>query len=463
LYAYLNDPYPRVEFTYAGNWRIMDIWPQEYVAMALSTDRVSFSASDLFLFREISYEYDAEAGAIFVTAVHEFETDDEGISGATVPVPGELPDFPSPSPPAPPVVPPIGVIGPPLCTGRRMVATTSGVFATDEIGADVPVWYDVNDGLTTEDDLFVSDIKRDPWHWWTSGGTERTLWALTRSGIWKMENFPHGTWSQVFTKVDMGAGALDIYFGRMDFSIEVDGRFAVAYAVNGQTMRIITVQDEVIQFSAGPFVAGGGNEWPDVKWGQHSAGQLLLWGYNLFGAVDGVLRRSTDMGASWAIVDSTGPMNWSRPQVIWPYVSATNQDRYAYWTSGQPTVKETFDAGLTWSVAAWTSGHLVGTSLSQNQIFDQDDTPRYSTDGGASWTNLPAHGVGAVYAALVEWGPSAPQCVLIGELTPPSVHYWQQGMTSWVDKTGNLASLVSIVGGFRGIYQIDRDTMNGAA
>jgi hypothetical protein len=457
LYAYVNNPWPRVEFTYAGNWRVFDIWPQEYVAMDLDTERVSFSASDLFLFREISYEYDAEAGVLFVTASHEFETDDEGVGGVTVPIPPELPDFPDP--PWPPAPPPIWVPAAADCTGRRIVCGPGGVHATDNIGAAVPVWYAVNNGFIVANDRYAWDIKRDPWHWWTTGGTERTLWALTRTGIWRMENFPNGTWTQILTAAAMGAGAATIDSGRMDFSIEVEGRFAVAFTYGTVTNKCITVQSGVVQNTVGPFIAGGGPSTSTVKWGQHSAGQLLLYGINLFGATDGVLRRSANMGASWNIVDSTGPVNWTSPQVVWPYVDAANPDLYAYWTTRNGVVKESSDAGATWGATAWSGGTLLGTSLSQNQLYVQDTIPKYSSDGGASWTNLPAHGLGtALRAVLVEWGVSTPTCVLIGRQNAVQVRYWQQGDAVWSVKEGNLAA----VGAFLGIYQIDRDTMGGA-
>jgi hypothetical protein len=114
--------------------------------------------------------------------------------------------------------------------GRRIIATDVGVFYTDEIGDASPVWVAVNDGLDDAIKLNVWDIKRDPHHWWTTEGAERTLWAFTQDGIYQMEQFPNGTWTQVIDHAVLtGSATYHCQYGRMDFSIEVDGKYAIAY------------------------------------------------------------------------------------------------------------------------------------------------------------------------------------------------------------------------------------------
>jgi hypothetical protein len=402
-----------------------------------------------------------------VSASHELETDDEGITGATVDVPGELPSYPSPSPPPPPVIPPIPEMPVPNCVGRRMISTDVGVFATNAIGDASPIWYAVNDGLTTADDLHVYDIKRDPFHWWTTGGVERTLWALSLSGIWKLEDFPHGTWTQIVTGAAIRAaiGAVDgPQWGRMDFSIEVEDRYAIAahYGRGGSnnvgygahTIQAGAIQSSVVGWD--PVHPAGTNIWSDIKFAQHSAGTKLLWcrSYNA-GSGFVYLYRTTDFGDNWVIEVRT---NWGvYLNLSWPYVDAGNtDDLYAYWNK-DGTSYATVDGGMTWTLPGWNSGNRMGTGGNQDRIFVIKSTPTYSTDGGGSWTSLPAHGLGRVVAGLVEWGLEGPECVLLGDEDGDTVSYWQRGMTSYLDKTGNLADF-----GITKIYSIDRDTMGGA-
>lgn len=478
IYAYLNNKYPRVEFTYAGNWRVMDIWPQEYVAMVLDTDRVSFSASDLFLFREVAYEYDAEAGALFVTVSHELETDDEGITGSTVEVPGELPSYPAPAPPPPPVIPPIPGIGAPACEGRKIIATDVGVFATNDISPENPVWYAVNDGLTGEA-LNVLDVKRDPFHWWTSGGTERTLWAITGDGIWKLENFPHGTWTQIVTEQVLCDGDptnTGLINARMDMSIEVEDRYAVAYrwtkgGVPNNVRWSLGIFDGAVrsgvQYNYWGATGGTGPKHNDIAFGQHSGGTLAVGTINVAnGGAAGVTfaLRTTDSGANWASGLATSFYS-SFMSVSCPYVDAGNNDKYWFLggmgnspVAGGTDVFVSVDGANTFTTPAWAEKNWkVGTGGNQNRLFQLYDPCKYSIDGGTTWTELPAHGLGVLMSGLVEWGLSGPQCVLIGNYTTGNVYLWEYGMTSWVDKTGNLGDFGPSI-----INQIDRDTMGSA-
>jgi len=353
-------------------------------------------------------------------------------------------------------------------TGRKIISTDKGVFVTDEIGDTPPVWYAVNDGLTAAD-LVMTDIKRDPFHWWNSEGLERTLWGFSQSsGIWKLENFPNGTWTQVVTPAALLVGITGTtgpFWGRLDFSIEVDGRYAAAarYGWSGHSANVIyaahTIQDGVVQsvsWIAGAVNPAGVATWNDIKFGQHSAGQTLVWCHSYSGGTGTTrLWRTLNFGTAWTQVLGE---NWGTYlSLSVPYVSVGNPDTYGFYNHGAEAYTSV-DGLATWQLQSWASGWRMGTGGDHTKIFVVATLPKYSTDGGASWTELPAHGFGYVVASLAEWGEAGPESVLLGDENACAVALWEPGMVAYVDKTGNLGDF-----GITAIYQIDRDTMNGEA
>jgi hypothetical protein len=495
--AKLNNRWPQSTFPLAGNWRYPDIWPQEYVNVTQDTVRHDF-ASDLFIVRGIQFNYEPTGGALFTTLEVELETD--GPDGQTIDIPDELPTRPLPPkpyfPPAPPPTPstPSGTD-----TGRRMLATDVGVFACNNIGDTNPVWYGVNSGLSSASDLNVYDIKRDPYHWWTSGGTERTLWAFNRTGIWKLEDFPFGTWSQEITYAALLAafGYADnspnyCYKGRMGFSIENDGLYSCAFNLpdtagfGGTQNQVVIIVDDGVILSAAElddwanFGADSALGYPDTVALPHSAGQSFLASTarradNIIES-RGELYETVNQGVAWSSID--GPFGFGDggqfSSAGAPYVDASNSpDQYYLWGRGG-NVAGAFGLYRTSSDAGTTFADINESNHQYSRMFvggspdfiaflpDRPDlTPfKWTVDGGVTYTTAPLHSAAFItFAGFIKWGNGNIESVLAGGVVAGVIQVllWEPGMAAWQNKTGNLASF-----GVAEIRQVDRDSMGTA-
>lgn len=493
----LNNRWPQNTFPLAGNWRYFDIWPQEYINVTQDTVRHDFS-TDLFIVRNIGFGHEPAAGTLFTILEAELETD--GPDGQTIDIPDELPTRPIPPRPYfPPVDPPTPENPIATDTGRRIIATDLGIYVTDDIGATNPVWYAVNAGLTTADDRQVYDIKRDPHHWWTSGGTEKTLWAFTRTGIWKHETFPFGTWTQEITKAALYAftgytevGLSYLYKGRLNFSIEEDGTFAFIITMQDQrggppgehqvqvcfVYRAAALQnfDEHFGYRSGNE---GGVGWPDVRWAQHSAALEIYAGGNRApgNAADAqsLLRKTTNRGGAWATVNTiTSTDRGEMVSVNVPYVDANNvNDLYVLWgkggflagVTGLYRISENAGLSFTDLINSSNSYSKLGTGDTQDRLFylvDRNDlrSTRYSIDQGQNFVLTPFFGAAPEEAlsSFELWSGDTIRSILVGTRSTPIVVIWEPGMAAWQDKTGNLVTAFSIAE----IRQIDRDSVGVA-
>jgi len=477
--AALNNRWPESVFPF-GNWRVFDIWPQEYINVTQETIRHDFSG-DLFIPRQISMTYDG--GAVSVTVQAELEND--GADGQTIDIPDEVPTRPIPRIPMyPPSVPPTPTSPSGSDDGVRIIATDVGVYYTPNIGAVTPVWIQTNNGFVTDDDKTVWDIKRDPFEWWTSGGTERTLWAATKSGVWKMEDWPHGTWVNIVTEVaiEVWTGAIQemIYHSRMDFSIEVEGRFGYALydpgGIGRHKWHYLVVQDGVIQNCYTPLPAGNYynyNGWPDVKWGQHSGGQILYGSRPSFDPfVNASLYRTINAGGAWATIDNTPANLTDVTSLSVPYVDASNPDSYILWGGeGASNLRISIDGGATFNALdPAIDGMKIGTGGHPDYIFLLNaDFCYWSQVRGVSWNMLPDLGYSGGLAGSMprvgtwtKWSNGVLQEVIVGADsrggTDGRIWQWKNGSGSWLDKTGNLKTSFSVAQ----IYQVDRDSMGTA-
>jgi len=492
-HAKQNNRYPEILVQMAGNWRVGDIWPQEYVIFdSLVTQRKTFT--DLWtILREPTFSYDKNAGAIFTQWNLAAETD--GPPGVTVEIPEEMPDFTRPGIPRyPPGTPPTPTNPTPGDTdeGRRMVATDVGVFVTDNIGATNPVWYAANNGFVTADDLHVWDIKRDPFHWWTSGGTERTLWAVCKTGIWKHENFPYGTWVQQLTYADFRTAGFDnsqpalqtaLWYARMDMSIEVEDRYAINAWNNsgglGSYEYVCVMNAAAISNIFELYRTNDGNGYGDVKFAPHGAGNVLYAAGNRAplhaGSSEGRVYKTLNAGVGWGVPIDTLNSNKTGIQasISIPYVDASNPDSYVLWgrgwigagSIGQYRITE--NAGATFADIndSDTNQSKIGTGGHPDYIVflgaDTDGNPcKWSNDRGVTYTDLPLLPINeTTIAAFVRWSGGILQDVLVGteNAAPIEVYSWKQGQIAWTNRTGNLTAF-----GPATIYQIDRDSMGSA-
>ena len=465
-----------------GNWRVWDIWPQEYMVVNLVLKRDTF-INHHFIPREVSIAH--EGGALFVTTRSEAETG--GVAGQTIEILPELPArYPPQLPLYPPSVPPTPSTPAPD-SGRRIIATDVGVFVTNDIGATPPVWYAVNNGFTTSDDLDVWDIKRDPFHWWTSGGAERTLWAMTRSGVWKHELFPYGTWVQQFSIAQLVAAGMtvtDVNKARMNLSIEVDGRYAFVFynkssGLNQRQYVVVVNAGAILNFTQ-LYLTNDGPGWGDVKFAQHSAGNKIYCAANRApghaGSSEAQLWKTVNMGAGWASVNTLNTSyKGHHASVVIPYVDATNTtDRYVLWGRGglvagnNGLYRYSLNAGV--SFADLPNSHKTYSKMESDDtpdhLFFLIDNPQvqssvWTVNQMGSYYALPATGTlfNVSFASFVNWQGGVPQTVLIGcdDTTAVRLYLWAQGMGAWANKTGNLNDWLPT-----SVRQIDRDSMGTA-
>jgi hypothetical protein len=477
--AYLNNLYPEATISLAGNWRYFDIWPQEYVVVNTVTDRHTF-ASDNFIVRGVSIGYDSENGGLFVTLDAELETD--GVDGQTVEIPTEIPPWTPPPPIYPPSNPPTPWTPNPG-TGRRMISTDVGVFCTDDISSASPIWYAVNAGFVAAEDLYVGDIKRDPWHWWTTDD-ERVLWAATTSGIWKHEGFPTGTWVQVVTYaqllVALGANFTSIYEPRLTLSIEVDELMASVLVgaqpagnplAAGQYVGVMTYQGGVIQTAN--FLGAGANfspSWPSMEFAPHGAGNTI---YTVRGHRDPAsgyeVWKTTNQGVGWSMIDNpAATLSMQFSSLAIPYISATSTDQYIYWGYFGRDQRISINAGTTFSdFVAGTGYSKMGTGYSQDHVWllqegTSTQISRWTNNGGITWFDLPLtpDALFGTFSAFGSWTGDQLEELLIGGMLAgtPYIYQWRNGWTAWQDKTGNLADIASI----SIITQLDRDSTGTA-
>lgn len=496
LAAKMDNPLPRVTLELVGNYDVWDAALQERATFPLAAaDNIrglEFTDADNWIVREASITEDAAGGFVRgVSITLEAETDGGDGLEIAVPLPGDD-DWPNPPTPDPPTNPP-DPGGSAIDGGRRMMATDVGVLVTDEVGEDAH-WYLVNDGLSHADDLYVEDIKRDPFRWWT--GTERTLWAATRSGLWchgptaqdpTDVSFPDGTWRQILVRAAMltDIGRTEdgnvLYACELNMSIEVEGRIAYIgnYEACGDGANshtgvwvinagAITNSTELERRAA--WQCSGCN----VEWAQHSAG-LVAYACTTIDTCHVTnhrnnLYRTVDAGVdTWPALTSYINPKGRTPTLSIPYVDADNDDLFVfhgsgYWCAGQSGFSQriSIDAGVSFATVPGTDFDcMLSTWLHPDLVFLWAYAPnvsecRWSSDRGLSWTKLPliTDAVSGL-ASFVTFEGSALDTAMVGGALAgaAAVYRWSASTNAWADATGNLADFSPTL-----INAIDRDT-----
>jgi len=461
-----------IDFYLAGNWRYCDIAPQRVVDIGnLVTDRGTLTGD--YIIRRVTNNF--------------------GVAGATIDIPEELPipTRPHPTIPVRPGVPPFPG-WPEPDDGRRIISTTIGVYVTDNIAATTPVWYQVNSGFVTANDAYVWAIARDPFHWWTSGGTESTLWCISKSGVWKHEDFPHGTWVQQISFAAFIAAlgyapdtTTELNHCRINMSIEDDGRYVVG--INAPDKRgaferwyasacVCTdaAINNVNEFAGYDTLTAGGriNGFAEVKFDPHSASQTIFCtpckDPNNVANAQRDLYRSVNGGAAWAQVD--GPYFFAASNKF-GIISVPYQDlgNYVLWGS-LLTHRVSSDGGATWADVPGVTAldtNSGGMSGYARRIFLATSDPsvtacRYTIDSGANWTLLSV-GAGPADEGDCSWtfwqGDTLVSVLVCGEDGLGSdIQIFRYTGGGWSDKTGNLLSFGSHIE----VTDVDRDSMGSA-
>ena len=349
--------------------------------------------------------------------------------------------------------------------GRIMISTIDGVFVSDDLEATAPIWYGANSGIAAGAERCWM-IKRDPWHWWTSEGTERTLWGVFgttyKQGeyLYKHENFPDGTWVLSYTALGYRPNISDF-----QGSIELEDtwyliRYAMTWGINAGTLYVektIDGGDSWVYLKAlGPIAqdAVWPNTWNRLAIAQHSgaltqhvtASSLHSWKPG----------QRTYNGWSSSVLDYQYPLMATALSV--PYHSISWDDSVVLCTSGG--AKRSEDGGDTWSTT-----NPIGHTPIAMQAFDKDiitamcsdGTVQLTVDGGASWTTWYSTGFAGTWSRSIVVNYSdagVPEMVFAHSVTQGK--FYLITSSACTDKTGNL---YTVSPSLDYVTRIERDSM----
>ena len=497
ILASKNPIFSEIPVRLTGFWPVFDAVPQRRVRLGMSAS-INNRGHDISGYNQLVRAYkivpDFQSGTATTEISLVQETDGEDGETVTYVVSPPTPVYtvPRPGPYIPPYSPPTRA---PNDTGRRMMATDAGILTIDDIRNANSRWYLVNNGFVTANDKHAWTIKRDPFHWWTSGGNERVLWAVTKTGVWKHEDFPHGTWAQQISYADfVAAGVVEtsqvdhrgIYYSRMDLSIEIEDRYAVNIwqAENGLAARQYACVINGSSITNIKNLTGGndGNGYGDIKFAPHGAGNVIYAVANFapcsLGSSQAYLHKTTDGGASWSgAIDSRNTNDAGiMSSISIPYMNAANPDQYILWGRGGQCARIgrytiSSDQGSSFSDVPGADGtdvfhySKIGTGGTPDNIFllAYDCLTRkskWSNDRGLTYTELPTIGVDVdTIASFVRWSDTGLQSVLVGGAGwgVARVYSWSSGDAAWVTETRNLTDFTVST-----IFDIDRDSMGEA-
>lgn len=458
----------------AGFWPYLDIAPQQAIHVQKALHRGDIDGR--FLPRNITFSPRHDSGCIFTDVDVEQEMDD-GIPGVTIDIPEELPDIPPP----PDGGPPPGWDPPGKGyndTGRRILATNVGVVVTDEIGATYPHWYKVTNGLPLGTERCWM-LRRDPWHWWTTTD-EKTMWGVFGPSargdrapwLYKMENFPYGTWILKYTAVGDRPTVADL-----DGSIEIEDRwymlrFNKTWGVAGGNLyvhRSVNGGDDGFPQLNDLGEIGQYPEWPTLRHklalAQHSGAQVQH--------VAGSSLHSTKNGAwtinEWATFTSDSDYPVRSNSLIAPYINAGWDDSYlinirsyvdVYDTDGALTTS--IDRGANWTVidppskayAASTYGYALGclVAMGTNGVV-------YTTiDNGTTWVpwlDTLLAGMWAISMCTKFAANGLPENILAFYNTLPERGAYLLSASGKINKTGDLLTIAPLL---TSVVGIERDT-----
>lgn len=484
ILAQKNAKYPRIPVRLAGFWPVFDVVPQRRVRLDItagSTNRgVNLSGTNFLVAGYRIRPFFAEGTAeteLFLTE----ETD--GLDGQTVtfptvpPPPTDGRDPEGPPPYEPPTYPETD-------GGRRGLATDVGLAITDNIGANPPVYYLSNTGLSTDNDKYMYGLAKDPFHW---GALDQVLWAGTRTGIWTLSPSLTGTWNLFYSYENLLGifGYTDrppnhAWKFRFSFSTAADGILAVACFLptsedppfedqnRGKGVFILFVPGKVETFWEISSDTGGpeGVAWMDVKVFQGTGiyyvaenqggastafDHARLWTFDKTSAG----WRKTRADPSTSITALAGGRNLYATLSIPP---SPTSGSYIYWGSGD-TWRVSPDGGDTWTDVPNhpTDSIKLGTSATEQRLFMPPErldlaAVRWSNTGGAVWNSLPLPVLGGnngleLVMSYTVWSGNTLQSVLVAGTpagaTPATdfLYYWEQGAADWVSKEGNLGAL----------------------
>ena len=379
--ARTNARYHEVTIPLAGDYRIIDIAPQERVKLTLAaadTYRAIVWDEKSFVPQDVMYEIDQEGQTALMEVTLREET--HGPPGESVEIPVDPPfdTFDLPTWELPPfVLPPISVIPPlepPPTSGGTVYAAFNSIIArTRNFWADSPNWELVMDVSTVSGISYINGLVLDP----SDPINSALVWGNNGSVnpcIFKTNN------------LDAATPSWGVTFGPTEANTYLGGS-----GVSNRSIQHVK-----------PWINGR-------LWTAAGHGALNCTpGYNCPKFV-----RSMDGGASWFDENHFGTEteNYGSPMLIQP-TSFAGGDAYA---GGQYRLWKTVDGGINWTKkqdvppgamvpceiprGGNSSGEIIYCIVSTSLVPPRH-TIAVSVDGGVTLTNIPM-----LYAGFSSWAP----------------------------------------------------------
>lgn len=444
--AKANSAYPRVDVNLAGDYRLVDLAPQQRVLLTMGASenwRGLVWNSKPFLPEEVSLEYRPESQAVLTRVALVEET--QGDPGVTVTIPEEAPwtdntlpewnfDWTFPVMPPFPIMPPIE---PPPSDGEFVyIVTANKVTRTHNFysgGGTGTSWEDVHlTGVTGS--TSITGMVLEP------SDPDNTAYLMSAPGghsyLYKTSNLSSHTptWTVVVSDAQwrtLVGGSADSTMFSVDCSVVVPGllwlcgrkesigKNYVAYSLDGGTTWVLTSHP-----------AGGGNENSQTAMflaeaSRHSAVGAITNVFARSGSINNPIR-TQNMGGTWSPWFSSA----LQCQEFHVPFQGNPSDTILYWSEGTGSNKKLWrstDSGTTKTqllpklggadyavrgavegsgryghgkILSMPANRLNMLALLDKVIFPEDNKPALfsSADGGDSW--LPLHAFASKYVSL---------------------------------------------------------------
>lgn len=461
-----NNPFGIFEINLSANNRMIDIAPRQYLNLTIAAGATlrGIEYDGRVIPRAVSLNWDERIGFFQTTITAEPE------SFPTLAIDGDPPTPVEPPPPSPPPPPP-PVPGEPPTGGPHqvlLVTPTHGNLVSLNFHEASPEWFLWNSGLTEDQYQSIIRVKRAPSGLIVLGVTGipggpgslqmRYLFAAYKPG---------DVWSDILdiSMVDQGvvAGEVAIVaFGVNPYAGEQILAVAGGHATSSRGTKYIymgtsggfvetwadlaegdpAVLDDMDLKSGAGDVSYGGGYWIVTADFEESA---TPHEYYIIKA-NGELQVLDFLGPPSTKFKGDYPTGASYTYPVWHHRAGTKVfaldggGEYLRVISGNdPSVEvrhavDNGDTGGASSLAVDPTGNtlIMAWSLS---------VPKISTDGGATWSALPAvDGLSSAYDRVVNCGDSS-KWIVASSLPGYPILYTEDAGASWIDKTGNLGSV----------------------
>lgn len=486
-----NSKFPVVYVPLSGNIRI-DPVPQSIVSLSLSGSENARGinwVNKKFLPKELNVTYDANAGyPLYDISMEELVN---GIGGSSITFPRIDDIVPIPTEPPPSTVIPVPTTPPtPIGFGTGFgtvyVLVNGSLYRTRNFSANPPSWTNVGPAVTGLNDFIL-----DPWNPAQNG------FLLGDDGVYRSNNLHtvSPTWSHIFTKAQIESlvteintsasamykivGSINIqgYFGFLGRWVNADinntgGAFYCYTYDGGDTWNYSIPVPEIIG-SAGLSrrgqQVGGLDIVPHLVGGQLVIYCVVGYGMPPLGA-DYRLIRSADSGATWtplSFITGTGANPGGGQTVHCPYndnsagnivyitVSSANNLPWTY-VYDYSTLTLTQISTLAYSNPQIRNfakrGGIETNTLNRQHVYRWENvngSAYISTDGGGSWAEASMGGISEPTGVVLAAGgfpTNTSQLYLVKRRTAnnsPCVYVSTDSGENWVEKTGNLSSILS--------------------